>query len=145
LRHINNNIACNILNTCYSTHKNANMIMCPLPDTICYDDGCHLKKYASKRADLTQTSKKISSYNIVIDKMHFKGHVDEWCHTHCNPYQPDHLNGVSLVEFIYKHELDIHYVKDALIMLFLYPCRSILKCANRPFHGSLAMHGSHAT
>jgi hypothetical protein len=64
-------------------------------DTICYDDGCHLKKYASKRADLTQTLKKISSYNIVIDKMHFKGHVDEWCHTHCNPYQLDHLNGID--------------------------------------------------
>ena len=66
-------------------------------DTICYDNGCHLKKYACKRADLTETSKKIASYNIVIDKMHFKGHTDEWCHANCNPYELEHLHTVSAI------------------------------------------------
>ena len=45
---------------------------------------------------MTETSKMISSYNIVIDKMHFKGHTDELCHSHYNPYKLEHLNGVSL-------------------------------------------------
>ena len=65
--------------------------------TVGYDDGCRLKKYACSRiADLTETSEVISSYNIVIDKMHFKGHTDEWCHSQGNPYKLEHLNGVSV-------------------------------------------------
>ena len=49
-------------------------------DTICYDYGCHLKIYASKRADITETSKKISSCHVVVDTMHFRGHTNKWCH-----------------------------------------------------------------
>ena len=68
-------------------------------DTIilCYDDGCHLKKYAqnNKRAELTETARRIASSHIVIDKMHFKGHIDSWCHQLCNPYNLEHLRKVS--------------------------------------------------
>ena len=64
-------------------------------DTVCCDDGCHLKKYAcNKRAELTAISKKISTFNIVVDKMHFKGHTDDWCKANCNPYNLEHLNTV---------------------------------------------------
>ena len=63
-------------------------------DTICYDDGCHLKKFADKRANLTNTAGKIASCAIAIDKMHFKGHVDEWCKQNCNPYKLEQLNKV---------------------------------------------------
>ena len=54
---------------------------------LCYDDGCHLKKFAcnSRRKDSTNTSKWISSMNIVVDKLHFRGHTDKWCHENCNP------------------------------------------------------------
>ena len=62
---------------------------------VCYDDGCHLKKYATnpKWADHTATAKN-SIYNIVIDKLHCKGHTDAWCEKHCDPYKFDDLNMV---------------------------------------------------
>ena len=54
---------------------------------ICYDDGCHLKKYASQkqRCELTSTTKLLQSVNIVIDKMHMAGHTDTWCKQNCDP------------------------------------------------------------
>lgn len=57
------------------------------PEFICYDDGCHLRKYAMNkcRCDLTQTTKILSKLDIVIDKMHMAGHVDSWCKEVCDP------------------------------------------------------------
>ncbi len=49
---------------------------------IClYDDGCHLRKFAQNpcRKDATPTATVISGLNIVVDKLHMKGHVDPWC------------------------------------------------------------------
>ena len=42
---------------------------------ICYDDGCHLKKYADNkcRSDLTPISRLLSNVTIVVDKMHMAG------------------------------------------------------------------------
>ena len=44
---------------------------------LCYDDGCHLRKYAYNecRRGLTTTTKKLASTEIVIDRMHFRGHI----------------------------------------------------------------------
>ena len=63
---------------------------------LCYDDGCHLKKYVEKRKDLTETAKQLASYQIVVDKMHFRGHVDKWCQENCNPYKLHALDNVSM-------------------------------------------------
>lgn len=54
---------------------------------ICYDDGCHLSKYATNpcRRDLTPITQAISQMSIVIDKMHMAGHVDAWCKENCDP------------------------------------------------------------
>lgn len=64
---------------------------------ICYDDGCHLKKYAAntKRVNQTPTATRLSSLNIVVDKMHFKGHIDPWCQENCNPYTFSELEKVD--------------------------------------------------
>jgi hypothetical protein len=74
------------------------MIPLPLIDTICYDDGCHLKKYAENpvRANNTPTSSRIASCSIAVDKMHFRGHVDGWCQENCNPYKLKQLENVSI-------------------------------------------------
>ena len=42
-------------------------------ESICYDDGCHLRKYArhSTGCHLTPTAKKLAEVEIVIDKMHY--------------------------------------------------------------------------
>ena len=58
---------------------------------ICYDDGCHLVKFArhSSRKEITQTAKKLASLEIVVDKMHMFRHKDKWCK------EFDDLNDVS--------------------------------------------------
>ncbi|CAB3984460.1 Hypothetical predicted protein [Paramuricea clavata] len=65
--------------------------------TICYDDACHLLRYAQnpKRLNLTDTSKRIGGTTIVVDKFHFRNHVDEWCKKHCNPYKCTDLDEVN--------------------------------------------------
>ena len=64
---------------------------------ICYDDECHLKQYAlhPERSHQTATAKRMADLNIVVDKLHFKGHVDPWCKEHCNPYGCSDLDEVS--------------------------------------------------
>ena len=75
---------------------------CCVTEFLCYDDGCHLKKFAcnDKRRDVTKTSKWISTLNIVVDRLHFRGHVDKWCQQNCNPYDHDELRKVSNVAIL---------------------------------------------
>ena len=65
---------------------------------LCYDDGCHLRKFANNpvRSTLTDTTKKIAAMEIVIDKMHFKGHIAPWCRSNCNPNDFDELKKVHV-------------------------------------------------
>ena len=65
---------------------------------LCYDDGSHLRKFAnnSVRSTLTGMTKKITAMEIVIDKMHFKGHTDPWCRRNCNPNDFDELKKVKV-------------------------------------------------
>lgn len=53
---------------------------------VCYDDACHLTKFAKNplRADLTPQAKQLASVQMVVDKMHMKGHVDKWCKENCD-------------------------------------------------------------
>ena len=64
---------------------------------ICYDDGCHLRRFAqnSMRKDLTPTSKFISSLEIVVDKMHMAGHTDKWCKETCDSRKVPDLDEVG--------------------------------------------------
>ena len=68
-------------------------------DILCYDDGCHLRRFArnAKRSQLTIAARKLASLNIVIDKMHFAGHIDAWCHANCNPYEVKELEKVCII------------------------------------------------
>ena len=69
---------------------------------LCYDDGCHLKKYSCNpdRANQTPTAKRISDLHIVVDKFHFKGHTDKWCLENCNPYAFEQLRLVRFFLYI---------------------------------------------
>ena len=71
---------------------------------VCYDDGCHLRRYARNpcRSQITPFSVKLASVEIVIDKMHMAGHTDKWCHQYCNPRAFKELENVSLVLQILK-------------------------------------------
>lgn len=69
-----------------------------LTEYICYDDGCHLRKYARNpvRSQLTPITIKLANLEIVIDKMHMAGHIDKWCLQNCNPRSFADLNVVSV-------------------------------------------------
>ena len=77
-----------------------------LVDRICYDDACHLKKYCMnpKRKSITKVTERLANMNMVIDKMHFRNHVDKWCKANCNPYDRRDLDGVSeiFLQFIQR-------------------------------------------
>lgn len=66
-------------------------------DTIIYDDACHLKKYGCNpvRSQLTPTARRMHNMSMVVDKFHFKNHVDKWCKAHCNPYDHEELKDVN--------------------------------------------------
>ena len=68
---------------------------------LCYDDGCHIKKFAENpiRSTATETAKRIAGLHIVVNKFHFSGHVDSWCQQNCNPYSYKELDNVSYVSY----------------------------------------------
>ena len=70
---------------------------CFVAEYICYDDGYHLRKYARNklRSEQTPTAVKLASLEIVVDKMHMSGHVDQWCKSNCDPKLFDDLHNVS--------------------------------------------------
>ena len=63
---------------------------------ICYDDACHLKRFARNpvRKDLTIQTKQLASVEMSVDKMHMKGHTDPWCKANCDPANFTKLNKV---------------------------------------------------
>lgn len=63
---------------------------------ICYDDACHLKRFARNpvRKDLTIQTKQLASVEMSVDKMHMKGHTDPWCKANCDPVNFTKLNKV---------------------------------------------------
>ena len=68
---------------------------------LCYDD--LFKKYALHKY-VTTTTNWMSEMKIVVDKLHFRGHVDKWCHGNCNPHDFDALRTVR----VYKHVHQLH-------------------------------------
>lgn len=69
---------------------------------------------------MTPAASKLASLNIVIDKLHFKGHTDSWCHSNCNPYDVKELEEVQY----HAQVLMVHAIAI-----------STLKFANKLFHG----------
>ena len=65
---------------------------------ICYDDGCHLRKFAQNptRREISPTAVLLASLEIVVDKMHMAGHVDKWCKENCDARSFPELDNVSL-------------------------------------------------
>ena len=69
------------------------------PEFVCYDDGCHLRRYATNpsRRNLTPQSIQLANTEIVIDKLHMAGHTDTWCRQHCDPKSFKELDNVSYI------------------------------------------------
>ena len=84
---------------------------------ICYDDGCHLRKFAqhSSRKDVTPTAQRLCNVNIVVDKLHMEGHTDKWCMANCDPRLFPELDNVSVTWTMYLYMLVLRKV-------FMYVC-----------------------
>ena len=52
---------------------------------VVHDDACHLKKYCLNRCGEGEFAKKLSLLFFIIDRLHAKGHVDDWCEANCHP------------------------------------------------------------
>ena len=69
-------------------HKESeNVLFYLILETICYDDACHLKRFACNpvRSSMSKTAEKLAVMEIVCDRFHFKNHTDAWCKRNCNP------------------------------------------------------------
>ncbi|XP_015777265.1 PREDICTED: uncharacterized protein LOC107355240 [Acropora digitifera] len=66
-------------------------------ESICYDDACHLKKFAQNpvRSSLSVISDRLAKMEMVCDKFHFKNHTDSWCKRNCNPYNSSILQVIQ--------------------------------------------------
>ena len=75
---------------------------------ICYDDGCHLRRYArlTSRKDLTATTKHLAQVEILVDKLHMRGHTDPWCKANCDASafpELDKVRTMNNISAIYVH------------------------------------------
>ena len=69
------------------------------PQFVCYNDGCHLRRYTTNlcRRNLTPLSIQLANTEIVFDKLHMAGHTDTWCHQHCDPKSFKELENVRYI------------------------------------------------
>ena len=67
-------------------------------DCICYDDACHLARFARNpsRADLTPQTKQLASVKMSADRVHMKGRIDKWCKGNCDPAMILELSNVCI-------------------------------------------------
>ena len=81
-----------------------------IAEYICYDDGCHLRKFAQNplRKDLTSTTQKLASLEILVDKMHITGYVDPWCLQNCDARKVTDLSKVSVHRFFITKVMLVH-------------------------------------
>ncbi|CAH1255647.1 Hypp1583 [Branchiostoma lanceolatum] len=64
---------------------------------IIYDDACHLRKFARNpaRSDATETTRRLANMEMLVDRMHMRGHVDPWCKKHCGTWRFEDLDLVK--------------------------------------------------
>ena len=74
------------------------------------------------RSTLTDTTKRIAALKIVIDKMHFEGHIDVWCRRYCNPNDFDELK-----KYMYTCKL-IHITIQCALFIHRLTPKSVSKC-----------------
>lgn len=55
----------------------------------------------SIRANLTSQSEKLAATQMVVDKMHMKGHTDTWCKENCDADKFKSLQKVQLHMYMY--------------------------------------------
>ena len=90
------------------------------PERTIYDDACHLKKCCMipVRKEVTAASKRLGKIDMVVDKLHFRNHVDRWCKANCNPHDRNDLHGGSVCLCV-RLRTDIHADIASFFLFFL--------------------------
>lgn len=65
-----------------------------------YDDGCHLRRFAELRQNLTEETQRFwdeVGQFIVVDRYHFRNHkvTHKYCQDHCNPANNPSIEGAN--------------------------------------------------
>lgn len=61
--------------------------------------------------------------DMMVDKMHYRNHVDSWCKANCNPYDRSNLDGASshLLGDTFLHpKTPSMYCPDTHSFIYLY-------------------------
>lgn len=55
------------------------------PKYFVYDNACNMMKFCQTRTQTSDRANILGKIKYVVDKLHIKGHVGEFCHSHCHP------------------------------------------------------------
>ena len=77
--------------------------MVQILEFLVYDDVCHLRNFANNpvRNTFTKIAQDITVMEIVVDKLHFKGPIDQRSRHNCNPNKFDQLAAVCTLFTMY--------------------------------------------
>jgi hypothetical protein len=97
---------------------------------VVHDDSCHLRKFADARAAESVAALRLAfpAIKYIIDRMHSRGHVDEWCLENCvakAPCNQQLLEGVntSVAEQMFsrlsRHKFTVRWMDRLTAAVFL--------------------------
>ncbi|XP_044181754.1 uncharacterized protein LOC114956987, partial [Acropora millepora] len=94
---------------------------------ICYDDACHLKRFAQNpiRCSKTDIASRSCEMEILCDRFYFKNHVDGWCRTYCNPLKSETLKFFTSLLSIKSEKLFQSHRSSLRMQTARYPCRQL--------------------
>ena len=103
-------------------------------ERIIYDDACHLKKFCTNpvRSRLTKVSKNLGEMDMVVDKLHFRNHVDKWCKENCNPYDRIDLDGVNAITVLSAMLILSDEIKFILSLLYKHKLKGMVIYSTHP-------------
>eukprot|EP00732_Lithocolla_globosa_P002909 Lithocolla_globosa_v1_NODE_2087_length_2166_cov_20.599057.p1 type:complete len:117 gc:universal NODE_2087_length_2166_cov_20.599057:1769-1419(-) len=55
------------------------------PKFIAYDDACHLFRFVQNRVKDFPIAEPLALCTWMVDRLHFKNHIDKWCKENMNP------------------------------------------------------------
>ena len=70
---------------------------------------------------MTPIAERMAKMDYVVDRMHFRGHVDPWCHEKCNP---DKLAAIDRVHTV----------------VLMHMCNTVCTCMSGPRRHYCCMH-----
>jgi hypothetical protein len=101
-----------------------------LPLNLAYDDGCHLRRFAELRKEVSAIAMKfwiMVGFRIVIDRFHWKNHVKGhlYCQEHCNPSDNKDIEGANSeiceqsFRWFARHKYSVNHMSPARFLFFM--------------------------